>query len=411
MDFYLDASIGNRCSMDCFISPNQFFDWRNTKQLASLHANWLEIDINDHGGEALTAAEEAEVVSEVFHQIEKSGLPEPTGYVLSGSGGMHLYWIYEAAPAFRWRVNAWRDITNKLISNIKNGRLWHIDIGASRDPARVLRMPGTVHSKSERRVQAYLGGPSYTFENLAKLLNVCPEKPEHLKVVQTNVEIEESSHKNTSKREHKPAQKSSIASGKHTIGQWWFKIYTHILQHSRKNGVPEGRRDSTAYILFVALRHMKSEEKAYEWISQLNKELIGFDQATLDKYLKSARTTLYKYKKSSLASYLENQLGMDTSFLYQKNQIKMTPEQVKIAQKESSKTTANKKRQSTYNAIRGAAVRLIAEGKTLTQAAISDLCDRSVRTVRRYWAALLEEEVIRSRSIYSPPREVWPVSK
>lgn len=409
--FYLDASIGRDCSIDCFISPNQFFDWRNTKQLASLHANWLEIDINTPAGTirenkvSLTAEEECQVINEVFIQLLDAQVPLPTGYVLSGSGGVHLYWAYEGVSAYKWRVSAWRDIASKLVSNLKGGKKWHVDLGASKDPARVLRMPGTVHGSTRRKVQFYSGGTSYKFDLLAKSLGVKINKAEHLKVVK-NFDM-------PSKKKTLPKKETTsthlVKSGKHTIGQWWFKTYTHILHHINNNPIKEGKRDSAAFILFVALRHMQSEEAAFQRIREINKRSIGLTDDELIRYLKTARKTLYKYKKDSLSEYLERQLGMNSDFLYQAKD-KLTPEQVKVTQRESAADTARKKAKSTLQKIISAAKDLTLGNKRLTQSSVAAICGRSVRTVRRYWDIVLSDPVIRSASIYSPPQE-WPVDK
>jgi len=405
--FYLDAEAyvpekgAKRCSVDCFISPNEFFDWRNTKQLASLHANWIEIDTNDHGKGILSKKDESKVVTEVFSQLQGSGLPLPTSYVLSGSGGLHLYWIYPPTNAFRWRINAWREITNQLIKGLHGGELWHVDIGASRDPARVLRMPGTIHKTSGRTVQAFSIQKSYTFEELANELNISIVKPDHLKIVSSVKKVTRPRVDGTTQKQEQTKAKS----GKHTIGQWWFKIYTHVIKHARQEGVKEGRRDSTAFILYVALRHMKDEEDAFNVVKSLNNEFIGLDSKSLSDYLKTARKTLYKYKKESIAAYLSLNLGMDVSFLYSNTTTKLTKTEIRFRQSLAAIATAQAKKLTTLQTIKNAINELKLCGEKITQAKVAQLTEKSVRTVRRYWGDMSVYEVIRSASIYSPPRE------
>lgn len=404
--FYLDASIGRDCSMDCFVSPNQFFDWRNSKQLASLHANWLEIDINTPAGttretkKSLSKEQETQVVSEVFNQLEEQGVPLPTGYVLSGSGGVHLYWMYGGVDAYKWRVAAWRDIASSLVSKLIGGDLWHVDLGASKDPARVLRMPGSRHGSTKRTVEYYSRGDIFSFEELAKTLNVEIAKPRHLTLVQrasANIKPCKAPQKD-------PKVYEKPNGGKHTIGQWWFKIYTHILTHINNNPVKEGMRDSTAFILYVALRHIQDEEAAYQRVRKLNESHIGLTDEELAKYLKTAKTTLYKYKKDSIADYLNRQLGMDVSFLY-KEKTKLFAEEVKAARQAAAETTAKKKAESTLGRILRAARELLSQNVQLTQVSVAAICGRSERTVRRYWSEVMSHPVIRSASIYSPPHE------
>ncbi|SEL89985.1 hypothetical protein SAMN05216262_1317 [Colwellia chukchiensis] len=401
-DFYLEASIGRYCSMDCYMSPNEFFDWRNVKQLAALHANWLEIDVTNAPGSTkkrtLSIEEQNTVVDEVFEQLASAGVPQPTSYVLSGSGGIHVYWIYDATSALKSKVSAWRDIASKLVKSLKGGNLWHVDVGASKDPARVLRMPGTIHGTTRRTVETFIGGKKYTFESLANALNVKVES--QLKVVKPVKELGIA--KPTETKETKERNKPRVNNGKHTIGQWWAKTYFNVLKHINQNKVKEGQRDSTAFILFVALRHMQDVDQALERIKDINRRLIGLDEDTLLSYLKTARNTLYKFSKFRLAEYLTRQLGMDTSYLYENDKVKLTIEQIKEAQRDAALKTANNKANSTLNRILNAVKELTTAGSDCTQAAVAAICGRSERTVRRYWSEVIDNKVIRSCSIYSP---------
>lgn len=403
-DFYLAASMGLDCSVNCYISPNQFFDWRNVKQLASLHANWLEIDINMPDGMArdqknsLTEQQERMVIDEVFEQLAEANVPPPTGYVLSGSGGIHVYWMYESEPAYRRTVSAWREIARRLVSVMIGGEYWHVDAGASNDPARVLRIPGTIHGSTKRRAQFVerRGQQLYTFTELAKSLGVVVIERPTLSVVPN------------SQQPQQPTTPIPIPTkphnGRHTIGQWWFNVYSHIMQHIRQTPVREGQRDSTLFITYVALKHMLSDEnEAYRRVCEINRTLIGLDQTVVDSYLSTARKTHYKYRKVSLAQYLEQQLGMRTDFLFNSNKTVKSPDEIRAAQHESAINTANTRRNKTVRRMFEAIAELIKSNAPISQNAIAAICGRSVRTVRRYWADITTE-VIRSRSIYSPPR-------
>lgn len=406
-DFYLAASMGSDCSVNCYISPNQFFDWRNVKQLATLHANWLEIDINMPEGMArdqknsLTEQQERMVIDEVFEQLALANVPPPTGYVLSGSGGIHVYWMYESEPAYRRTVSTWREISRRLVSVMRGGEYWHVDAGASNDPARVLRIPGTMHGSTRRRAQFVerQGQQLYTFAELAKLLGVVVIESPTLSVVAN------------SQQPQQPTTPQPIVTeptkphnGRHTIGQWWFNVYSHIMQHIRKNPVTEGRRDSTLFITYVALKHMLPDEnEAYRRVCEINRTLIGLDQTMVDSYLSTARKTHYKYRKESLAQYLEQQLGMRTDFLFSPNKTIKSVDEIRAAQHESAINTAKARRSKTVRRMFEAITDLIKSNAPISQNAIAAICGRSVRTVRRYWADITTE-VIRSRSIYSPPQ-------
>ena len=163
---------GFKEAVDVFLSPNQFFDWRNTKQLSQLHANWIEIDTLKH--EVLSEDEQTKIYKEVLRIIQNSDIPAPTCLVASGSGGLHLYWIYDGVEAYKWRVDIWRELTKTIAKKIEKKKPkhtnWHIDYHATNDPSRVMRLPGTYHAKSGRFVTPIMGGPKYKFDNLAKIV-------------------------------------------------------------------------------------------------------------------------------------------------------------------------------------------------------------------------------------------------
>jgi len=416
-DLYMDSEAwvkerGEKlCSVDCYITPNQFWDWRKTKQLAGLCANWLEIDTTNHS--ILSEADSNQVIEEVFEQLANSNLPMPSHYVLSGSGGIHLYWVYQMTPAYYWKVNNWRSITNKLIDGLSNGgSLWSVDVGASRDPSRVMRMPGTIHGNSGRTVKAFNNpNVAYSFSSLATKLGLIVQedkltlvgssdkadmgKPNPLNVIS-----------GTTSKPTKKIDSSRLISqrnnGKHNIRYWWTNIYYEVLSHSRKNGVKEGSRDSTAFILFIALQHMVSDASAWERIQQLNKELIGLSERELTTYLATAKIVRYRYSKSTLASYLESQIGVDPSFLY-KNKPQLSTQEVAERKALGAQKTAIFKSQQTLTELCHAAKKLVAS-HTLTQANVVKASSKSLSTVKRYWVRIqaILNGVISFPSIYPP---------
>lgn len=391
---YIAAKGEKRCSVDVFYSPNQFFDWRNTKQLAQLHANWLEIDTKDH--EILSEVQQKEIAIEIAEIISNENLPAPTGYITSGSGGIHFYWIYKGEAAFRKRVRVWREITLVLARTLKKARPtsahWSVDFSASRDPARVLRLPGTYHGGSGRITRAFLGGPIYKFEELARSLITSEQNLLAL----TTLPSSELRSLDTSKNEPVESnklndQKTTSSTGKHTIAQWWFRIYSVVCTSARAGGVKEhANRDLYLFILFVALRHIrKSPEDALDSVLQLNKEFIHLDEEEARGYLKTALNTHYKYRKDTIAAYLESNLGINPEFLFENQKIKLTEMEIKSRQKKSAVKTSSSRRTTTLSAIKEAISTLEKTGVKVTQKSVALLSNRSERTVRRHWSEVL----------------------
>lgn len=379
-----------RSSTDCFFTPNEFFVWRKTSNLASLHANWIEVDIirsttDDH--KKVTREVIANIAKKVFSEVSEllidAQIPPPTGYVSSGSGGIHFYWVYTAVNAYPQTVRVWRMIADALCRPFKKqqNRIWQLDANASKRPAGLLRLPGTWHSQTSCSVLAYTGGQLFQFEQLAASLGI------------RDVILEP-----TSKSRLKPKKSEKYDthhpqhnySGKHTIGQWWFKIHLHICSHFRRQGfVPVGMRNHFLYINYVALGYInKCPQRAFERLKKLNNELVGWSEAEL-RGIETASKTHYKYLKRTIADYLEDNLQMDSSFLYQAVRIPLAKDEIKRRQSEAAKHTANVRKTDTFEKLCNGYASLKQTNEDVTQKALAEAVECSVRTVRRYWQELL----------------------
>jgi len=359
-----------------YFSPNEFFSWRNTKQVSLLHSNFLDIDTVDH--KILTEEQESTLINEVFEQLIESGVPWPSALVKSGSGGIHLYWAYSPVPAYKYNVAAWKEVTEKLASSLKGGDLWSVDLSASLDVSRVLRLPGSIHPKSGRTVTEQIISPDlYHFSNLLKsfdLVHLQNKKVTKLHTTKATPAVTE--------------KRRSV--GKHNIKTWWANTFFHIISKGRKEGFSEGQRDYAAFMLFVALRHIKGcPEKALEEVKELNDEFIHLSHSELNTYLKTASTTQYKYKKDTLYNYLKNNLGVDPSYLYSSQPVRLSPVERNKRQSKGALNAAQTKKLNTLSKLKAMYQKAKREGTKSTQGAIAISCSLSVRTVRRYWREVI----------------------
>lgn len=383
------TSIETFKNTDFYISPNEFFDWRCQKQLASLHANYIEIDTHDH---LVLDDEQAEsVCREVLNQIQNQGIPMPNAIVKSGSGGLHLYWVYEPVEAYTWRQNVWKEFADTIRNKIGQGELWHVDYKATIDPSRLLRLPGSAHSKSKRTVKAYVLTPErFSFDELMQSVGVTPERPGYLKPIVTKPKKTDKTH---SKQERAARGKRS----RHNIKEWWLKVYWEVVKHARTEGIKTGQRDSAAFILFVSLLHIKSSaDEALEEIKTLNTQMIGLDDSELTSYLSTAIKKKYRYRKSTLATYLEQSLSMNTAFLYElATKVRLTPEQVSERRSIGAKMTAKAKRSKSISKLKS----VLESAKKMTLKELSAAAGVSISTVKRYKKILNEDRLISSVSI------------
>lgn len=432
-------------SNNVFYSPSEFFYWRCTKQLAKLTANWIDIDTVEH--EKLSDKDAKSLFKKVISALERSKIPPPTGYVLTGFGGIHFYWIYDEKVDRYKNVAMWKSVSKAIIDRLSTKLGKHIctiDSSCSTDPARVLRLPGSVRMLREpalpgkmpkkkknelnndfekrlsnydrqvkeypaklaeyqyitsnkrcklgsvdgvkyRSVYSYLGGPTYSFDQLISLLDV-PLYEDRYKDIDLVNETPKKSKNNKSRKK---------VTGKHTIGEWWFKNYTHIIMHARKNGVKQGQRDLYAFIIFVCLQHMhknKSKEVAFEAIKKINSEIIGLQESELERYLQTAihgksgnrKGPIYRYNKKGMATFLK-QLGIDTSYLFENDKVTLTDDEVRERKSSGAKITNEAQKKNSLDQIRKAFYALKDQGKKTTKAAVSKLSGKSLSTVHRAW--------------------------
>ncbi|NSY36627.1 hypothetical protein DS891_24410 [Pseudoalteromonas sp. JC28] len=285
-------------AVNCYFTPNEFFSWPRCNNLALLRANWLEIDLDEKCHAESVRDLEITIVADVFARIEESGLPPPTGYVLSGSGGIHIYWIYDPVDAKAMNKSLWRTIANCLIERLGNSvGNWHIDLMATKRVSGYMRIPGSVHGRTGLSARYFGSGPKYTFEELLTCLGLGSLHNRLLQLEQKRIVDLASYSKNT---EVKRGPKKRYG---HSIKEWWMKCINTIQMHFNQIGmVPKGKRDKTAF------------ERLY----QFNAERIGLPDDELDNLIKTAKTTLYRYRQETLALYLEDLLGFRPEYLIPK---------------------------------------------------------------------------------------------
>ena len=378
------ANRENEGACDVFVSPNQFFDWRCRRSLATLNANYIEIDTRDH--KAVTDAQAAQIRKEVLLRLKQAKIPPPNAIVSSGSGGLHLYWCYKEQEAYRWRQKQWSELTDKIIARLGEGTLWKVDYQASRDLTRVLRVPGSRHYSANRPVTAdILSDRHYQFNSLLKSLSIDPQRPPHLTALAGS--------KNKKAHKKTPLSASRLRQCRQVLNHnrltWWQNVYQHIKGHCQK-GVNRGQRDYAAFILTVAFLNANhgNKERTVAELKTCNQQFIHLPEKELLSYISSALTKGYIYRKTTLAKYLVSNLNMNVDFLFASVPVRLTPQERQIKQRQGAYMTANIKRQNALNRLNEAIQTLNALGQRLTQTNIASFAQLSVRQVRRYWSHL-----------------------
>ncbi|WP_220810480.1 LuxR C-terminal-related transcriptional regulator [Noviherbaspirillum aridicola] len=224
-------------SPDTYLTVNQFFHWRNVRQLKSLRACYVDID----GMMDLEAALDA---------LHAAKMPAPSFAVYSGRG-LHLYWPLSPTPAKALPV--WQRVQDAIVAALA-------PLGAdpkARDCARVLRLVGTVNAKNGAEVRGVvLTDAVWTMHELADEVlgtrdrmsktaaRTAPKMPVH--------QAEMFDFKAGAARKGKASPRTATGS----IYDWWHLVYQDLVaicEHHWFGGVAPGHRDQVLFLMAVSL--------------------------------------------------------------------------------------------------------------------------------------------------------------
>lgn len=135
---------------DVFLTPNEFRGWRLIKLGHGLNA--LFVDIDAHGDESLDLMRLASIA---IGRVDSTSLPPPNFIVYTGRG-IHLYWLIDRVPFAA--LPRWQACQRVLVRALQGDKM-------SADATRVLRVIGTVNSKTNSMVTAEMLHPKrYDFD-------------------------------------------------------------------------------------------------------------------------------------------------------------------------------------------------------------------------------------------------------
>jgi hypothetical protein len=355
------AELAEAGCTDLYMSPTACKGWRNADLAWVFNELHLEIDTNGHGSLDKKSADA--VFAQVVSTMKRAKLPVPNHIVKSGSGGLHLYWFINPIAATKTNRTSWlkiaRALTSKMSEAIPKNAKWHVDVGASVDTVRLLRLPNSIHSKSGNRVEVLTSGASrYKIEELAKLVGV---KPEKRKEFQQSLQFEP-------KKSYTPTN---------NFNRYHSSIIWHLGTYARQNKVTEGQRDLVLFLSYCSMLQTMSAEKAWEQIQDLNK-YVGLSDEQVETYLKAAKQKRYIYSRSGLNDALA---AAKIPELPSPSRERMSPEERKQAQSDGAKNAAVVKRQKTIAKV----VDVLVATANATQSMVSEATGLSLSTVKRYW--------------------------
>lgn len=215
-----------RATVDTYLSVNAFNGWRRVSLLKSLRAVYVDLD----GMQDLEAA---------LDVLASARMPAPSFAVMSGRG-LHLYWLLQSTPAKALPV--WQRLQDTLIKTLEQ-------VGVDkkcRDCTRVLRLAGTINSKSETECRGILlTGTEWDLHSLAdEILGPRPARPpSRPKAMVRDIDAA------AARRGRKSAPAGSIYA-------WWHLVYTdlvRLVQLAHRGQAPVGQRNNLLFVHAVAL--------------------------------------------------------------------------------------------------------------------------------------------------------------
>lgn len=209
---------------DTYLTVNQFYGWRNIRQLKSLRCCYVDVDGTDD-------------LEAVLDALQTARMPSPSFIVFSGRG-LHCYWLLEPTPAQALPV--WQRVQDALVKSLAS-------VGSdskARDCTRVLRLVGTKNGKNGQEVRGVvLTNTVWTMHTLAdEVLGHRTMKPA-AKLFDFAA---------AGARKQRPV--GLVRTG--SIYDWWHLVYADLVavaDYHWFGGIPEKHRDQILFLMSVSL--------------------------------------------------------------------------------------------------------------------------------------------------------------
>lgn len=291
---------------DRYVTVNEFHGWRLVRLLKSLRSLFVDIDRKVKLDELLDALS--------MHQ-----LPHPSFVMFTGRG-VHAYWLHE--PAGAGELPTWQQCQKTLIDAL---RPLGVD-PVAKDCARVLRLAGSVNSKTGDTVHGVVLNPQpWNFRRLGQ--EVLGHEYFHDPLGYLAPSLAPTTKAEVRSLDAARAEKG-LRPSTGNIYVRWYLVYQDLLRIARWydfGGVPEGHRNNWMFTAAVALSWFTHADTLRDellaqgriWTPGLSvRELSASIQAPLDRAEKSAAGERFTWTKDGAEISVDPRYRMRRSTLW-----------------------------------------------------------------------------------------------
>lgn len=293
---------------DVYVTPNAFYGWRTIKNLHTLQALFIDIDLHDLDfsiEENLLAI--PALVEDRLDRLVRAQIPEPNCIVYSGRG-VHFYWLIN--PTHPNALPRWQACQRRLVDVCGADK-------QSADATRVLRLVGSTNSKVENFTVKAEERHKKVFDFDWLHDQVMPfsrqeykDKIRDINVLRANKGL-------------KPVRNANTAG---SIYARWYLVYQDLLViieyqvalNKKGPGLPAGMRDLLLYHLANALSWFTISDALENEVAECarkftptlsHREALSYCSSVINRAKKTkveGREHRYRYKRETLYRDLED---------------------------------------------------------------------------------------------------------
>jgi len=279
-----DATRLLRGQRDWYLTQNRFSGPRAVARLLHLNALWADID---HHKAQLGQVHPWHIRDQALRLLEEAAVPAP-GLAIATGRGVCLLWRHRPAP--RAALSRWRACQRRITEVLR-------PLGAdplATDPARVLRLIGTVNSHTETLVEALSPlAPSWPFDELAD--EILPVARAELRSLQAA-------------RARRTASGEAVRRSAHdwSAGTYWETVLSDLqrLRRYRWFGcLPPGQRDAWMFLAAVAVSWLTPPAVLRREIVVLAHECASWDEPEARARLSAVLSRAHRAAKGERVSW------------------------------------------------------------------------------------------------------------